>query len=227
MKKIAVILCPMPMEFEAVENHIGRLGETVAAGLEEKHFILPNCDLILTRCGIGKTCAASKAQKTIMTYSPSHLFVCGVAGAVSKDLNVFDVVVPDLVVHGDMNIGGTYCASGVFDSVAPAFEGNPAFSKDGFSLETFNSAYRGGILATLDRFAEEDDKVFLERQFKAVAIDMESAAAVQVAVMNNVPATVVRAISDNRSHSFGDFAANAPKACDCAAEALLHFIALL
>lgn len=227
MKKIAVVLCPMPMEFEAVENHIGRLGETVETGLEEKHFILPNCDLILARCGIGKTCAACKAQKTIMTYSPSHLFVCGVAGAIARDLDVFDVVVPDRVVHGDMNIAGTYCASGVVDSVAPVFDGNPAYTKDGFILSTEGSAYRAGTLATLDRFAEEPDKVFLEKQFGAVAIDMESAPAVQVAAMNKVPATVIRAISDNRSHSFGDFAANAPKACDSAAEALLRFVELL
>ena len=53
---------------------------------------------------------------------------------------------------------------------------------------------------------------------------MESAPVMQIATMNEVPVTIVRAISDNREHSFGDFETNAPKACDAAARALMTLL---
>lgn len=220
MKKIVAVLCPMPMEFEAVEKAVGRLGEPLDYGFEEKRFALDNCDLILARCGVGKTFAAAKTQKIVMTYAPEHLFVCGVAGAVSRELKVFDIVVPDKVVHGDVYFGAHWCPTDVVDSAKPLFEGNPAFRDDGFRPDRLDAPFNRGTLATLDRFAEEPDKDFLEEKFNAVCIDMESAPVMQIATMNEVPVTIIRAISDNREHSFGDFETNAPKACDAAARAL-------
>lgn len=224
MKKIVAVLCPMPMEFNAVEQAFGRLGETLDYGFEEKRFSLDSCDVILARCGAGKTFAAAKTQKVIMTYAPEHLFVCGVAGAISRHLKVFDVVVPDKVIHGDVCFGASYCPTDVADSAKPLFEGNPAFRADGFVPDRLNSSFECGTLATLDRFAEEADKDFLEEKFNAVCIDMESAPVMQIATMNDIPVTIVRAISDNREHNLGDFETNAPKACDIAARALTELL---
>ena len=60
----------------------------------------------------------------------------------------------------------------------------------------------------------------MEEKFNARCIDMESAAVCQIATMWNIPVTVVRAISDNRGHTMGDFETNAPKACGIAAQTL-------
>ena len=220
MKKIVAVLCPMPMEYNAVEKAFGRLGETLDYGFEEKRFALDSCDVILARCGVGKTFAAAKTQKVIMTYAPEHIFVCGVAGAISRDLNVFDIVVPDKVVHGDVCFGTSYCPTDVVDSAKPLFDGNP----DGFIPDRLDASCCRGTLATLDRFAEEADKDFLEEKFNAVCIDMESAPVMQIATMNDIPATIIRAISDSREHNFGDFETNAPKACDIAARALTELL---
>ena len=62
MKKIVAVLCPMPMEFEAVEKALGRLGEPLDYGFEEKRFAMDNCDLILARCGVGKTFARTSVR---------------------------------------------------------------------------------------------------------------------------------------------------------------------
>lgn len=91
MKPIIAVLCPMPMEFEAVEKAFGKLGEPLETVFEEKKIDFENLDIILARCGVGKTLAAAKTQKIIQMYEPDHIFVCGVAGAVSEELNVFDV----------------------------------------------------------------------------------------------------------------------------------------
>lgn len=224
MKPIVAILCPMPMEFEAVEKAIGRLGETLDSGFEEKHFPFGSIDLIVARCGIGKTFAAAKTQKIIQTYSPEHIFVCGVAGAVDENLEVFDVIVPDRIVHGDIRFGDTACPAGVTESASGLFEGKPAFSKNGFLPERLSAPYKSGTLATLDYFAEEAEKDMLEEKFKAACIDMESAAVMQTATMWDIPVTVIRAISDNRKHTLGDFETNAPKACDKAAQALMELL---
>ena len=60
----------------------------------------------------------------------------------------------------------------------------------------------------------------MEEKFNAACIDMESAAVAQIATLWNIPVTVIRAVSDSRKHTFGDFETNAPKACDIAAQAL-------
>lgn len=224
MKPIVAVLCPMPMEFEAVEKAVGRLGETLESTFEEKHFPFGSIDLIVARCGIGKTFAAAKTQKIIQTYSPEHIFVCGVAGAIDESLDVFDVVVPNRIVHGDIRFGETYCPTGITESSLSLFEGKPAFSKDGFLTERLDAPFKSGTLATLDSFAEEAEKDFLEEKFKAVCIDMESAAVIQTATLWDIPVTVIRAISDSRKHTLGDFETNAPKACDKAAQALMELL---
>lgn len=227
MKPIIAVLCPMPMEFSAVENVTGVWGELLEGGFEEKHFALGNAGLILARCGVGKTFAAAKAQKVIMTYKPSHIIVCGVAGAVDASLALFDVVIPDRVIHGDVAFGGPASKTGVAESIAPMLRGTPAFSEqNGFLADRMNAPaeFKRGTLVTLDSFAEEDEKNELAENFGAACIDMESAAVAQIATLWDVPFTVVRAVSDTRTHSFGDFETNAPKACDVAAKALMRLL---
>lgn len=224
MKPIIAVLCPMPMEFAAVEKALGKLGETLETVFDEKRFDYNGLDVILARSGIGKTFAAAKAQRVIQTYEPDHLFVCGVAGAISEKLDVFDVVVPNRIVHGDVCFGDTYSPTEITESALPYFEGKPGYSKEAYLPERMNAPYETGTLATIDFFAEEKEKDFLEEKFNAVCIDMESAAVAQIATLWNVPVTVIRAISDNRKHTLGDFATNAPKACDKAAEALVELL---
>ncbi|MBR1944725.1 MAG: 5'-methylthioadenosine/S-adenosylhomocysteine nucleosidase [Alphaproteobacteria bacterium] len=224
MKPIIAVLCPMPMEFNAVEKAFGKLGDTLETVFEEKRFDFNGLDVILARCGVGKTFAAAKAQKLIQTYEPDHLFVCGVAGAISEKLNVFDVVVPNRIVHGDVCFGDAYSPTDVTESSMEFFAGKPGFSQTAYLPERMNASYEAGTLATIDFFAEEKEKDFLEEKFNAVCIDMESAAVAQIATLWNIPVTVIRAISDNRKHTFGDFETNAPKACDAAAQALLALL---
>lgn len=220
MKPIIAVLCPMPMEFEAVEKAFGKLGESLETVFEEKRIDFEDLDIILARCGVGKTLAAAKTQKIIQMYEPDHIFVCGVAGAVSEELNVFDVFVPNRIVHGDIRFGDVYNPTDVTESGLSLFAGKPGFSASAFLPERLNAPYQSGTLATIDSFAEEKEKIFLEEKFNAACIDMESAAVAQIAALWNIPFTVIRAISDNRKHTEGDFETNAPKACGIAAQAL-------
>ncbi|MCQ2966408.1 MAG: 5'-methylthioadenosine/S-adenosylhomocysteine nucleosidase [Alphaproteobacteria bacterium] len=224
MKKIVAVLCPMPIEFESVERELGILGEyTDHENLEEKIFHLPSYDLILARCGIGKTMAAAKAQKIIMTYEPQHIFVCGVAGAIADNLKVFDVLVASKVIHGDFNFG-PYKNVALVDSTVPFFQGKPGFSSTGYIMDRLDSDKLTGIIATLDQFADEEIKVMLEQKCGAIAIDMESAPIAQIATMYDIPVTVIRSFSDSRTDTEHDFEKNCPKACECAAKELIHLL---
>ena len=224
MKPIIAVLCPMPMEFDAVEKAFGKLGEPLENVFEEKKIDFENLDIVLARCGVGKTLAAAKTQKIIQMYEPDHIFVCGVAGAIAADLNVFDVIVPDRIVHGDIRFGDVYNPTDVTESGVSLFIGKPGFSSAAFLADRLNAPYRSGTLATIDSFAEENEKTRLEKTFNAVCIDMESAAVAQIATLWNIPFTVVRAVSDSRQQTEGDFETNAPKACETAALALISLL---
>ncbi len=224
MKPIVAVLCPMPMEFEAVEKAFGKFGELIEDVFEEKKFDISGLDVILARCGVGKTLAAAKTQKIIQLYEPDHIFVCGVAGAIAQELNVFDVFIPDRVVHGDVRFGSVYNPTDVTESGLSLFAGKPGFSQNAFLPQRLNAPYKSGTLATIDFFAEEQEKIFLENQFNAACIDMESASVAQIATLWNIAFTVIRTISDNRQHTQGDFEINAPKACDISAQVLLELL---
>ena len=47
MKPIIAVLCPMPMEFDAVEKAFGKLGEPLENVFEEKKIDFENLDIVL------------------------------------------------------------------------------------------------------------------------------------------------------------------------------------
>lgn len=70
MKPIIAVLCPMPMEFEAVEKAFGKLGEPLETVFEEKKIDFENLDIILARCGVGKRWRQQKRRKSFRCTNP-------------------------------------------------------------------------------------------------------------------------------------------------------------
>ena len=57
-----------------------------------------NNEIILTKSGVGKVCAAINTQYIIDTYNPDYIINTGVAGGISQELEVGDIVIATSLV---------------------------------------------------------------------------------------------------------------------------------
>ena len=100
------------------------------------------------------------------------------------------------------------CNPDLVGKATNAFDAAFADAKDGPNLML-------GTVASGDRFVQDTDMLrWLQREFAALATEMEGAAFGYTCAQNSLPFVVIRALSDASSESAsGDFEANLHKAC--------------
>lgn len=154
--------------------------------------------------GVGKVNAASCAQILASEYKVSSLINIGVAGGVSKDIYPGDVVIGDTYIQHDVDTSvfgdaiGQIPRMDIFDFKAD--ETLLKLAKEAADSVTDVKSYVGRIVSG-DQFIADSEKVkWLESEFNALAVEMESAAIAQVAHLNNIPFVIIRSISDNANN---------------------------
>ena len=132
--------------------------------------------------GMGLVAAAATTQHLIDVYHPEAIIFSGIAGNLNKRLHINDVVLGGTLryLDTDMRLVGQW---------KPGTEQNP--------IEEFHSDRH--LLDVADKVEE------VIRATGADAVEMEGAAVAQVAARNDVPALVIRALSDNADTDYEEF----------------------
>lgn len=158
-------------------------------------------DVVAVVCGIGKVSAAICAQYMIDKYSPSFIINTGVAGGLSKDLDISDIAVATDVVQHDIDTTIFGDPKGYITNLGivniPVKENIwkkiEKIAQNDDSIKTMC-----GTIASGDQFINTPyQKNVLKDEFDAIACEMEGAAIGQVCYTNNVDFAVIRAISDS------------------------------
>ena len=161
----------------------GKLGET---------------EVVLATCGIGKVFAAACTQTMILNYAPDCILNVGVGGALTRALGIGDAVIGTSAVQYDMDtsaIGDPLGWISGLDLVhLPCDEGLQTRLEQG--LGTLGIPYQKGVIATADRFVDDDANRDICRSFGAIVEDMEGAAIGQVCYANGIPFGILRTISN-------------------------------
>ncbi len=167
---------------------------------------LNNKDVVICKCGIGKVSAAVATQIMISTFNVDSVINTGVAGALSSDLDICDLVISKDLCQHDFDT----CFVGDKKGVVCGFdvETFPADSKMIEALEiacknvlTENKYYVGRI-ATGDQFIGlREVKNGILDYFDAKCVEMEGAAIAQTCYINKIPVVVLRSISDKADDS--------------------------
>jgi 5'-methylthioadenosine/S-adenosylhomocysteine nucleosidase len=187
---------------------------------------LPDVPVVGT--GVGKVAAASNTAKAIFEHRPSAIVFVGVAGGLAPDLAQLSVIVAKDAGQWDVDL--TPVNGGELGTLN---DGRRFIKLDSNGAALALEAARGlgyharlGRVVTGDSFLASFDKsAWLHQHFQADAVEMEGAAALQVAHDFGVPMVLIRVISD----SAGDEAALAytdflPKAAERAALVTEHFL---
>ncbi len=179
-------------------------------------------DVVVMRSGIGKVRAASAATVLLNRYPVSSVIFTGIAGAVGNETQILDEVIGTRLVQHDY---GTLTNDGfVWTNAVPGeeaegdgyYESDPGLVK----LAAAAGSVLGpehvflGTVATGDQFVASEDYVLkLQRDFDAVACEMEGAAVAAVCTRFGIPFVVLRAMSDkadgNASQAEADFGTQA------------------
>ena len=207
MSRTIGIIGAMPEELsgllEALQN---------SKKLEQKAFDiysgqLLGHNLLVAQSGVGKANAAALAQALIMLGASKIIFT-GVAGAVSKDLNVGDIVISTDCLQHDVDITSEPMSLPIGQLMwedlswqADTQLVDIAYASAGTIQDC--KTLKGRVVSG-DQFIADVEKVqWLEETYGAVCAEMEGAAVAQICYKNEVPFVIIRSISDNARQDAG------------------------
>jgi adenosylhomocysteine nucleosidase len=176
-------------------------------------------EIILVGSGVGMTNAAATTQLLIDKFSPKKIIFTGICGGIDSSNHIGDIVIPEKWATHDF---GYYGKEGFLpDSITVFLPGKTTYSNFLFfeadsALLTIAKLTKekikdklkpisarvpqvkvGGNGVSGNSFIDQVEKrKWLKENFDSQIVDMESAAVVQVALVNGVPVLVVRSCSD-------------------------------
>jgi adenosylhomocysteine/aminodeoxyfutalosine nucleosidase len=208
--KIA-IMGAMPEEIAPILKELGVYTTSEYAGNKYYQATYKGVELVLAYSKIGKVFSTLTATTMIEHFGADRLLFSGVAGAISPELKVGDLIVATKLAQHDLDItafghpfgyvpeGSVYIDTDL-DMIALSKEVAKEMQKE----------VKEGIIATGDQFvANEERKNWIGKTFSADALEMEGGSVAVVCNALNVPFFILRAISDaadmDASFSFDAF----------------------
>lgn len=205
-------ICALAIEVEGIVNMMENKEETTAAKITYIKGDIGGKEVVCCECGIGKVNAAMSTQIMIDLYHPDVIVNSGIAGSLSGNIRIGDIVVSDDCVQHDMD--GTEMG----DPPGEIWFNDekridiPADKATADKLYAACKTIKGigvfrGRIASGDTFvAAHERRQRIADLFGALACEMEGAAVGCVCYRNDVPFAILRSISDDfNNNEFVDF----------------------
>jgi len=218
------VMGAMDEEVRLLRERMEIAGEAVHAGLNVARGTYKGAEIVLVKCGIGKVNAAICTQMLIDIYKPDRLIFSGVAGGLLPNMTVGDLIIASHLIQFDVDLTAFGRRHGelpdrdrmiqsdpqLMDLAAQAYDA--AFSDDAAARPNLMI----GTIVSGDRFVKDSDTLrWLQREFAALATEMEGAAVGYTCDLSGLPFVVVRGLSDTAGEDApDDFTANLAKVCD-------------
>jgi adenosylhomocysteine nucleosidase len=208
----------MPEEIGAYHGMMESKSEVHIGGIRFVKGHIKNRNVVFVASGVGKVNAAMTCTILLQHFKPSRVLFTGVAGGISQEIGIGDIVIADSVVQHDFgtltddNTFQYWGAHNPVDAVRnPVFFKPDTFLLRAAKLQSSNvrldpininqvarvPAIKNGIIATGDQFiASVQKKLELKKVLNAQAVEMEGGAVAQVCHQQKVPFLIIRSISD-------------------------------
>jgi len=214
--KIA-IMGAMPEEVEPIVAKLDNLQETVYGANTYYEGVYNGQEVVVAYSKIGKVFATLTATMLVEKFGCEKLLFSGVAGAISNELNIGDLIIADGLCQHDLDITAFghpfgYVPEG--EVCIPTDVGLRNIAKD--IAKSKGLTLKEGVIATGDQFvANPERKDWIGSTFKADALEMEGASVAVVCSALEVPFFILRAISDSAdmdaSFNFDEFLESSAK----------------
>jgi adenosylhomocysteine nucleosidase len=212
----------MSEEVRLLLGELADVEESVHAEITVHRGRYKGTEIALAQSGIGKVNATICTQMLIDLYAPSKLVFSGVAGGLLPNMAAGDIIVASHVVQYDMDLTAFGRRHGETPGRDRLIECDPDLVAK--ATAAFDEAYDDadgvpnlmlGTIASGDAFVQDTDMLrWLQREFAALATEMEGAAFGYTCHLNGLPFVVVRSLTDSSSEAAGgDFKGNLHTAC--------------
>lgn len=198
------IIGAMDEEIEILVKEMELEERVVKANMTFNKGTLWNQNVIVVRSGIGKVNAAVCTQILADDFKVDRVINVGIAGGIGQDILPGDVVIADNLLQHDMDTSAFGDRLGQIPRLDTYdFKCEPALIElaNKANDETLKHKITVGRIVTGDQFIADKDKIeWLQKEFGAIACEMEGASIAQVCYLNNIPFVVIRSISDNANN---------------------------
>lgn len=200
MKRIGIVLA-MKEELESIRKYLKNERKISIFNLDFYDGYIYDTNCILVECGIGKVNAARTTQILIDNLKVDVIINIGVAGGITNELNVGDIVIGSKLVQHDFDITSFGHEKGFISGIGKYIDSDSKIislveeiaQKDDFK----NTHILEGVIASGDIFCTDPTMAQkIHNKFDALCVEMEGASIAQVCYLCNVPFIVLRSISD-------------------------------
>jgi len=141
----------------------------------------------------------------IEKFNIKNLLFSGVAGAIDKDLKIGDLITATKVTQHDVDLTVFGYEPGFIPESKVFYECDEDLINLAFKVaKKENIKLKKGIIASGDQFIHsKEKKEWIQKTFKASAIEMEGGAVGCVCFNENIPFFMLRAISDSAEEGAG------------------------
>lgn len=226
MNKIGIIFA-MKEELDAVLNKMELINQYKIFDLEFYECKYKNRECVLVECGIGKVNAARCTQIVIDNIKVDYVLNVGVAGGVSKKVNIGDVVIGDKLIQHDFDLRPFNYERGYIPNVGKFIPCDEYLVRLASEIKLdVNSLV--GTIASGDIFVTESvmgEKI--NNKFDALCVEMEGASIAQICYLSHIPFLVIRSISDSpnkEANNYKTFDEFLEHSANVASEFLLELI---
>ena len=208
MTRTVAIISALEEEATHIANACTNVREEHRASLAVLHGELTTdagnpLHVVIAVGGMGLVNAAATTQSLIDCAEPDAVIFSGFAGNLNPELHINDIVLGGTLryLDTDMRLVGQWKPG------TEEFHSDPqliALAEDVLSEMGIN--HITGVIASGNYFVDSPEQI--ERVISlthADAVEMEGAAVVHVAARNDVPALVIRAMSDNADTDYEEF----------------------
>ncbi len=205
------IMGAMPEEIAPILEAVGKYNTSEYAGNTYYEASYKGVNLVIAYSKIGKVFSTLTAATLCEHFGAQKLLFSGVAGAISHDLKVGDLIVATKLAQHDLDITAFGHPFGYVPEGAVFIDSDSEMRKLAHEVaEDMGKSLQEGVIATGDQFvADEERKNWIGETFGADALEMEGASVAVVCDALNVPFFILRAISDaadmDASFSFDEF----------------------
>ncbi len=207
----------MPEEIAPILEKIGTYKTTEYAGNKYYEATYNGVELVIAYSKIGKVFSTLTAATMIEHFGAQKLLFSGVAGAISSELKVGDLIVATKLSQHDLDITAFGHPFGYVPEGAVFVESDKTLLELSKTVAAEMGLHvKEGIIATGDQFvANEERKNWIGSTFGADALEMEGGSVAVVCNALHVPFFILRAISDaadmDASFSFDAFLESSAK----------------
>lgn len=189
------IIIAMDEELNALKKYLKINNERKIYNLSFLESEIKDKKCVIVKCGIGKVNAARTTQILIDNYKIDYIINIGVAGGL-KNTQIGDIIIASKLVQYDFDITKFNHELGFITGVGKYIDCDEKLLNKAVNINGYKTSL--GIIATGDKFITSiEQSKFIEKEFDALAVEMEGAAIAQICYLCNIPFMIIRSISDN------------------------------